>query len=521
MSLLWEGGGLRVKRDGRDATVGCSGVRVLAASGRAAGGGRGRRGGAMDLGLSALIGGSFGEVVKTVGGAVGAVAGTGPVKEWVGGVRTRMAGRLPLPENHDLVRGIRTAHLAAVDKVTRRHAALLDTLPGHEIGSDERPFAASVRGWLDGRLKLLTAGAVDFGAVDEAQVARVLDEMVHPSAIEGYAETARQARDRAEEAALAEIAADAGRRAPPLFERLFRGEVAPGWYETFALFVNERIKTDERFRSIFLAAELVDIKRLVAAAERAIAAALLRGAEQLDRVESTLGAVKDDTSVIRAMVEQLVARQGGASEAERSALLRQIEETRGAHDLTLQAIAGFFRDVGETPLAAADYPRQFAAFAERYRALLAEAERRTNLPAAFEAERGRAAEAIRAGALDEADGILRALGARLAAWRREQQEMLEQAARDEASVLAERAGIAGARLRYFDAAALQEEAAELMAFDVEAAWRHTMDGASALYNQGQELGDNAALAQAIVTFGRALALTPRERVPLDWAGTQN
>jgi hypothetical protein len=224
----------------------------------------------------------------------------------------------------------------------------------------------------------------------------------------------------------------------------------------------------------------------------------------MGRVESTLGAVKDDTSVIRAMVEQLVARQGGASEAERSALLRQIEETRGAHDLTLKAIAGFFRDVGETPLAPADYPRQFAAFAGRYRALLAEAERRTNLPAAFEAERGRAAEAIRAGALDKADAILRALGARLAAWRREyeeglreQHQALDQISRHEAGVLSQSAGIARTRFRYRDAAALHARAAALVTFDPEAAWRHTFDAAWALHAQGDAFGDNNALREAI------------------------
>ena len=41
------------------------------------------------------------------------------------------------------------------------------------------------------------------------------------------------------------------------------------------------------------------------------------------------------------------------------------------------------------------------------------------------------------------------------------------------------------------------------------------------YRQGDERGDNAALRSAIEVYGRALAEYPRERVPLDWAATQN
>jgi tetratricopeptide (TPR) repeat protein len=45
--------------------------------------------------------------------------------------------------------------------------------------------------------------------------------------------------------------------------------------------------------------------------------------------------------------------------------------------------------------------------------------------------------------------------------------------------------------------------------------------ADALRRRGEERGDNTALRQAIPTYGRALELLSRERVPLDWAATQN
>jgi tetratricopeptide (TPR) repeat protein len=44
--------------------------------------------------------------------------------------------------------------------------------------------------------------------------------------------------------------------------------------------------------------------------------------------------------------------------------------------------------------------------------------------------------------------------------------------------------------------------------------------ADALYRQGDELGDNPALIKSITIWRESLQLTPRDRVRLDWAGTQ-
>jgi hypothetical protein len=38
---------------------------------------------------------------------------------------------------------------------------------------------------------------------------------------------------------------------------------------------------------------------------------------------------------------------------------------------------------------------------------------------------------------------------------------------------------------------------------------------------GDQAGDNQALQQAVEAYGEALKERTRERVPLDWAGTQN
>jgi tetratricopeptide (TPR) repeat protein len=90
-----------------------------------------------------------------------------------------------------------------------------------------------------------------------------------------------------------------------------------------------------------------------------------------------------------------------------------------------------------------------------------------------------------------------------------------------AALLAERGRIARLQLRYRDASNYYAKAAEATAFDHDAAWSNTLASASALYAQGDEFGDNQALLDAIRVYRSALDMATRERVPLDWARTQN
>src|SRR5205823_1866497 len=71
-------------------------------------------------------------------------------------------------------------------------------------------------------------------------------------------------------------------------------------------------------------------------------------------------------------------------------------------------------------------------------------------------------------------------------------------------------------------AALYGEAASLAApFDAKRRKNWLFAQATELYDQGNEFGDNAALADAISVYRQCLDLMPRKRVPLDWAMTQN
>ena len=63
----------------------------------------------MELKLSGFIGGTAAAVAESIWDAGAAVLGAKSMKDWATGVPNRAAGRLPLPENHDLVYTIRVA----------------------------------------------------------------------------------------------------------------------------------------------------------------------------------------------------------------------------------------------------------------------------------------------------------------------------------------------------------------------------------------------------------------------------
>ena len=96
------------------------------------------------------------------------------------------------------------------------------------------------------------------------------------------------------------------------------------------------------------------------------------------------------------------------------------------------------------------------------------------------------------------------------------------ASRNEAALLAQEARVDGLELAYRSAASKYAEAASLVApFDTEQQWSFLLSQAGELYKQGDEFGDNSALADAIDFYHRCLALVPRSNRPLDWAMTQN
>jgi tetratricopeptide (TPR) repeat protein len=128
-----------------------------------------------------------------------------------------------------------------------------------------------------------------------------------------------------------------------------------------------------------------------------------------------------------------------------------------------------------------------------------------------------AQKAIEAGELAKADALL-------ADVEDEQRRGLDRIAINAAETSARRGEIALIRLRYAEAANHFANAAG--AFPSNSAHEdkrisYLQRQANAFYLQGEEFGDNGALLSAIEGFKRLLAMTPRERAPLEWAATQN
>src|SRR5215831_2237509 len=158
---------------------------------------------------------------------------------------------------------------------------------------------------------------------------------------------------------------------------------------------------------------------------------------------------------------------------------------------------------------------------ERLAAKLVEiAKRFKNLQATASAKPGddpKIATAIDTGELAKADALL-------ADVETEQRRALDRLAVNAAETSARRGDIALARLRYIEAAKHFANAAGV--FPPNSAHEdkrisYLQKEASALFQQGAEFGDNGALLSAIEQYKRLVDLTPRERVPLDWAMTQN
>lgn len=126
-------------------------------------------------------------------------------------------------------------------------------------------------------------------------------------------------------------------------------------------------------------------------------------------------------------------------------------------------------------------------------------------------------KAIDAGELAKADALLEDLS-------RAQRHSVERSAIDLAGTLARRAEIALTRLRYREAAGHFASAAAVLPSGIDHDDKrisYLTSEALALYQQGDELGDNAALLSAIARLQRLVTLALRDRAALNWAATQN
>ena len=228
---------------------------------------------------------------------------------------------------------------------------------------------------------------------------------------------------------------------------------------------------------------------------------------------STIG-VPDET--LNAIVEEF--KKGNKALEDLNALRRKPSPScRRQLDLNENQIRAAFDILGEKDIPPERLGAKLVEIAQKFKDLESIAAAQPGDDAEVTALKNEAEEAIKAGALGHADDLLAEIDAKQAAAE-------DRLAANRAATKAKRGEVALAQLRYADAAKRFAEAAhELPEGEEYSAERlgYLNSEASALYQQGDEFGDNAALASAIDRYRRILELSPRERVPLDWATTQN
>jgi tetratricopeptide (TPR) repeat protein len=179
------------------------------------------------------------------------------------------------------------------------------------------------------------------------------------------------------------------------------------------------------------------------------------------------------------------------------------------------ALRAFFRTLGEAGVPLEQLEPRLVEIAENYSQLLTQVAIAPGDEPEVAQFKSEAKAALDAGEFEQADICLERV---LAA----QDARLERRQLEAAATAAQRGAIALTRLRYRDAA--QHFAAaegRVPAGNEEQALGYLDQEADALYRQGNEFGDNEALEMAIGRYRTLLRRRPRERVPLDWAATQN
>jgi len=186
-------------------------------------------------------------------------------------------------------------------------------------------------------------------------------------------------------------------------------------------------------------------------------------------------------------------------------------------DLNVSQVRAALGILGENHVPPKRLAAKLIEVADRFKALQATASDQPSDDPKIAALKTDAQKAIDAGELAKADAVL-------ADVETEQRRALDRLAVNVAETSARRGEIALTRLRYGEAATHFANAAAV--FPPNSAYEerrinYLQKEASALYQQGHEFGDNGALLSAIERYKRLVELTPRERVPFQWARTQN
>jgi tetratricopeptide (TPR) repeat protein len=228
------------------------------------------------------------------------------------------------------------------------------------------------------------------------------------------------------------------------------------------------------------------------------------------------GSVTGSTINIGVPPEQLAAlvRQAADLSETQKKVIAKLE---GELDLNQRQIRAALGILGENDILPERLAAKLVEIAERFKALQETTSAQPSDDPKTVALKAEAQKAIAEGDLAKADALLADVEG-------EQRRALDRLAVNAAETSARRGEISLARLRYAEAAKHFANAAGV--FPPNSAYEdkrisYLQKEASALFQQGGEFGDNGALLSAIERYKRLINLAPRERVPLDWARTQD
>jgi tetratricopeptide (TPR) repeat protein len=485
--------------------------------------------------LGGLFGGLGSEAVEGVAGTLADAALNSMLGQTLDEAKGYASAYIATPLNHDLERSLRFAALLACLHLIRQQAKIEEADQASHRAAIPDQFCPAARDWLNGQF--LALGQVQEGAHDTiiTQYQQALDTALASRPDARDATRAQEARAIAEQAMWGELtAALASHAMPEDFKTRFMGNGQLGWFSLFIIFVREGLKNQDNARHAFFIGGLSDSKNALARIEEELRRLGIRIGEPpvTQGPKFPKGPVVINVAILVTLLaiilppmignrkpvvisaEPVVINYGtdDATARERhTELLAAISREKGVAIAPLRAV---LRRLGELNVAPEDIPARLDAAATR----LLELEKTLAQPiqgdAAAQAARDAARRLIDLGDFDAAAALLRQ-------GRQDARKRREDSQRIEAAMAADEAGLARVDLRYRDAAALYAEAAELVPFDAGAAWGYRLDQGKVLYDLGKEFGDNAALREAISVYEQALALASRNRVPLDWAMTQN
>lgn len=184
-------------------------------------------------------------------------------------------------------------------------------------------------------------------------------------------------------------------------------------------------------------------------------------------------------------------------------------------DLNERQVRAALETVGEANVPPENLASKLIEIAKKYQELQTAAAGQPGDDAQITALKAKAQQAIADGELGKADDLLASI-------EKIQSAALDRLALNAAQTAGQRGDVALAQLRYRDAARRFDEAAAKVPPNHEAeAWAYLQNEYDALYRQGDEFGDNAALVAATDVARRSLALTPYAADPLLQAEVRN